>query len=116
MSDAAFVEEARGWAKALVRAECRFPGDYAAAMARLARRIGVPSGLLTDLHYRPPKRVSVSQYVTLAGAYVDAQRRYRVERDAAAPKTALGRALLGVADRLDQASARLAGEGDGALR
>jgi hypothetical protein len=101
MSDAAtFVEEARDWAKTLVRSECRYPGDYAEAMRRVARRTKVNHGLLWALHYRAPKTVAVDQYAKLAGAVTDAQHAYRAERAAVEPKTWLGRALLGAADAL----------------
>ncbi len=101
MSDAAsFVDEAQTWAKALVRAECRFPGDYAGAMRRVARRFQVSHGLLWSLHYRSPKSVAVDQYAKLAGAYANAEHAYRVERNAVEPKTWLGEVLLRAADRL----------------
>ncbi len=110
MSDAAeFVVEAQAWAKALVRFESRFPGDYAAAMRRVARQTKVTHGLLWALHYRAPKTVPVDQNAKLAEAYAYAQRTYRVERDATKPKTWLGRVLLGVADVLDSEADRLAG-------
>ena len=101
MSDAAsFVEEAQTWAKALVRCECRFPGDYADAMRRVARRTKVSHGLLWALHYRPPKTVAVDMYAKLAGEFANAKRSYRVERNAVEPKTMLGKILLGISDGL----------------
>ncbi len=101
MSDAAsFVEEAQTWAKSLVRAECRFPGDYADAIRRVARRAKVTHGFLWTLHYRSPKTITVDQYAKLAGAYANAQQNYRDERRGYEAKTWLGKALLRVADRL----------------
>ena len=96
-----FVDEARSWALALVRAESRFPGDYASAMRRVARRAKVPFGLLWSLHYRLPKTIPVERYAALAGAYADAQRdRYRTERSGIEATTWLGKILLRAADRV----------------
>jgi hypothetical protein len=97
----AFVEEAGRWARALVWDECRRPGDYADAMRRVSRRTRVPFGLLWNLHYRQPKTIGVEKYAALGAAYCDYQRRkYQEEREAAAPSTALGAALLRAADYL----------------
>lgn len=105
MESASYVEEAQRWAKAIVHAESRFPGDYGPAMRRVASRIGVSFKLLWRLHYEPPKSLSVEKYSRLGEVYGE-QRKYRQSRPEA--KTALGRALVGFADRL-------AGEEDGAV-
>lgn len=97
MKSAAYVEEAREWAKSLVHEESRFPGDYGPAMRRIASRIGVSFKLLYRLHYEPPKSLSVEKYSRLGEVYGE-QRKYRQGRPEA--KTALGRALVGLADRL----------------
>lgn len=97
----AFVEEASVWAKALVRQECRFPGDYLPAMRRVARRLGLPFSILWALHYRKPKSLAVERYAALARAYADEQaRKYREERAAITATTALGKALLRALDSL----------------
>ena len=92
------MEEASDWAHALTRAECRFPGDYGPAMARVARDIGVPGRLLWRLRYRAPKTIDVHHYAALGAAYAD--ERYRAARAATTAKTTMGALLLGVADRL----------------
>ena len=100
MSAAAFVLEAQSWAKALTKSESRFPGDYGPAMRRVAAKAKVPFGLMWALHYRTPKTISVDAYAQLGAYYVEQQRKYRVERNAVAATTPLGRALLRAADRL----------------
>ena len=112
MESAAYVEEAQGWAKALVRAESRFPGDYGPAMARVASRIRVSFKILYRLHYEPPKSLTVEKYSRLGEVYGVQERKFRRRPEA---KTALGRALVGVADALDRRADTLAGEDDGAV-
>ena len=55
------------------------------------------SSFLYRLHYEPPKSLSVEKYSRLGEVYGE-QRKYRQGRPEA--KTALGRALVGLADRL----------------
>lgn len=66
---AAIVEQSREWAKALVHAEARGPGDYGNALARVARSLGVGRAKLWALLYRPPKDVPASVFVSLFAAY-----------------------------------------------
>lgn len=99
MNSAAYVEEAGKWAKALVHAESRFPGDYGPAMRRVASRIGISFKLLWRLHYEPPKSLGVEKYSAIWESYCDQQQRRRTEGRPEA-KTALGRYLVGAADRL----------------
>ena len=63
------VEQAQDWLGFLLRQESRGPGDTDNAMARLARRTGLPRSTLWALRYRPPKDVLASVYLTLRGAY-----------------------------------------------
>lgn len=112
MESAAYVEEASKWAKSLVHAESRFPGDYGPAMARVASRIRVSFKLLYRLHYEPPKSLSVEKYSRLGEVYGEQERKSRRRPEA---KTALGRALVGVADALDRGADALGGEEAGAL-
>lgn len=101
MSSSAFVDEAGRWARELVRAESRFPGDYGPAMRRVASRVGVPFSFLWNLHYRRPKTLDVAKYSALGECFSEHQRRrYREERRAITATTRLGRYLLGAADRL----------------
>ena len=96
----AYVVEAAEWAKQIVRSEARFPGDYGPAMKRAARKVGVPFGLIWRLHYRAPNKIDVSDYAAL-GLFIDEQRkRFRGQRNDVQAHTAVGRALLGFADRL----------------
>lgn len=101
VSDAAsFVEEAAHWARTLVHAESRRPGDYGNAMRRVARKARVPFSALWALHYRLPKSVGVEIYVALGDAVNEQRNRYREERQHVEARTALGRALLRAADGL----------------
>lgn len=98
--ESAFVAEAAVWAKALVHAEARFPGDYQPAMRRVARRLAVPLNAIAALHYRKPKTISVDRYVAIFRAYADEQaKKYRKERSRVA-LTPLGEALARAADSL----------------
>lgn len=112
---ALFVEEAALWARKLVCAEARGPGDYGNAMRRVARKIRVPWTALFNLHYRPPKHLAVEIYVALGEAANEQRNRYRDERARTVARTRLGAALLGAADALDRSATRMAGEEDGDL-
>ena len=68
MSSSAFVDEARGWVRDLVRQESRFPGDFGPAMVRVARQLRVPASKLKKLLYEPPKAISVDVYLALKSA------------------------------------------------
>ena len=100
MSAAAYVEEARGWAKAVTRAESRFPGDYGPAMDRVARKSGVPSGVIWRLHYRKPKSIATDHYAALGAYFANHEASYRTERSLRLDGSALGALLLRAADRL----------------
>lgn len=102
----AYVDDAAEFARALVWADARGPGDYENAMNRVARRAGVSRGLLWRLRYRRPQSVAAADFEALGRAYNDCglqqQERTRVE-----PKTAMGRWLIGAAAALDSAAATL---------
>ena len=51
------ADECADWAAYLTRAESRGPGDYVAAMGRVARKAKVTRSLIWALHYRKPKDV-----------------------------------------------------------
>ena len=95
MRASAFVDEAEECARALVRAESRFPGDYGPAMRRVARRLGISFGTLFDLHYRKPKQIAAERWAALVMEHAE---QYRKERSAVHPRTAAGAALLRAAD------------------
>lgn len=64
------VDDAAGWADALVTRAHRGPGDTVeAALHRAARRIGVSVHTLWALRYRKPKDLMVSVYMRLKSAY-----------------------------------------------
>lgn len=70
MTDMSVVDEAAGWADALLRREHRGPGDTIdAARARLARRHKLPEQVLWALRYRRPKDIAGSIYRALWRAY-----------------------------------------------
>src|SRR6185312_5609048 len=100
LAESAFVSRARGWIDELCREEMRGAGDLGEAMHRLALRLRLPFGFLFEMTYRPPKRISAGRFFTLAAAYDECLQRqkYREERSAFEPSTALGKALVRAAD------------------
>lgn len=70
MTDAAFVDQAAGWAKHLTQREARGPGDMENAWHRLEARYGVPWRAFWALRYRKPRDITVSLYHRLHSAYV----------------------------------------------
>lgn len=107
-SSSAYVDDASDIARALTWAEAKSPGDYGNAMQRVARAAKVPAGLLWRLHYRKPKVIDTADFVNLGKAY-DQRGLFRQERGRIAPRTALGRFLVGAADALDRAADALDG-------
>ena len=69
MTDAAFVDQAEGWAKRLTQSEARGPGDMEPAWRRLEARYGVPWRTFWALRYRKPRDITASIYHRLAAAY-----------------------------------------------
>ncbi len=69
MSDAAFVDEAAGWARKLTQHEARGPGDMENAWHRLEARYGVPWRAFWALRYRRPTEIATSIYMRLQAAY-----------------------------------------------
>jgi hypothetical protein len=69
MSDAAFIDEAAGWSRALTQREARGPGDLDNAMRRIEARYGIPFAAMWGLRYRRPKALGVSIYFRLRAAY-----------------------------------------------
>lgn len=69
MADAAYVNEAAGWARTLTQRESRGPGDIENAWRRLEARYGVPATTFWSLRYRKPKDVLASVYFRLRDAY-----------------------------------------------
>jgi len=68
--EAEAVEEAAGWASALVSRTYRGPGDTVeAAMHRAENKFGVPVGTLWALRYRKPKAILAGIYLSLKAAY-----------------------------------------------
>jgi hypothetical protein len=100
--EALLVEQARVWLEFLCNEEARGRGDHGEAMRRIATKMRVPFGWLSEMTYRPPKRISAGRFLSLAAAYDEhlQRRKYREERSAFEPNTALGRALARTADYL----------------
>jgi len=69
MSDAAYIEQAAGWARELTQAESSGPGDIPNAWDRLERKYGIPARAFWALRYRKPKELSVSLWFRLKLAY-----------------------------------------------
>lgn len=69
MSAVAFVEQSRAWARDLVNADVRGPGDLDNAMRRVEARWGIPFAALWSPRYRPPKDVGASVYARLYEAH-----------------------------------------------
>lgn len=102
------VDQARVWLECLCQDEAKGPGEYGGAMRRVAQKLRLPFGFLSEMTYRPPKRISAGRFLTLAAAHDEylQRRKYREERAAFHPNTALGRLVARAADYL-------AGEPDG---
>ncbi|MBV8895509.1 MAG: hypothetical protein JO051_03280 [Acidobacteriaceae bacterium] len=69
MTNAALIDEARGYASKLVLRESRGPGDTENAMRRIEAKYGVPFSALWSLRYRPPKRIWADLFFQLRAAY-----------------------------------------------
>lgn len=69
MSDAAFVDQAATWAKALTASEARGPGDMENAWRRLEARYGVPWRAFWALRYRKPRDITAAIFHRLAAAH-----------------------------------------------
>lgn len=96
------VEKARGWIDILCREEANGPGEYGEAMRRIATKLRLPFGFLTEMMYRPPKRISAGRFLALAAAHDEylQRQKYREERATFEPNTALGRIVARTADYL----------------
>lgn len=69
MSDAAYIDQAAGWARELTHAESRGPGDIVNAWDRLARRHNIPARAFWALRYRRPKEMGVSLWFRFKQAH-----------------------------------------------
>ncbi len=66
----ATVDEASGWADALLQRSYRGPGDTVeAATYRAEQKYGVPAQTFWALRYRRPKGILANIYLTLKAAY-----------------------------------------------
>ena len=64
------VEQAKGWANGLIRAQHRGPGDTTdAAIHRAAIKHGIDPKVLWRLRYRTPKDMLASVYLKIKAAY-----------------------------------------------
>lgn len=109
MSAAAFVDQARDWAREIVNADVRGPGDLENAMRRVESRFGISFAALWALRYRPPKDVAASIYLKLQQAHAavceSQMRKYQHELEKTRQTTGHSAALV-------RASVAVAGEGD----
>lgn len=98
MNASAFVIQARDWARDVVNADVRGPGDLENAMRRVEQRYGIPFAALCGLRYRPPKDVGVSIYTKLQAAHADMcerqMRKFKDELDRTKAKSWLGKTLV----------------------
>jgi hypothetical protein len=99
-TEALLVEQARVWLDFLCKEETNGPGEHGEAMRRIAQKLRLPFGFLSEMTYRPPKRISAGRFLTLAAAHDEylQRRKYREERAAFHPDTALGRLAARAAD------------------
>jgi hypothetical protein len=106
-SEALLVEQARVWLQFLCREETSGPGEHGEAMRRIAQKLRLPFGFLTEMTYRPPKSISAGRFLTLAAAHDEylQRQKYREERSAFHPNTALGRLAAKALDYLDREEA-----------
>lgn len=105
----AVVLDAQNKFNDLLRAEYLGPGDMPRALDRLARRLGLASAApLWALKYRPPKSLDAALYLQLVALHARIEtvslRVHADERARAAPKTVVGRCLVGLAAALDRAN------------
>lgn len=100
--EALLVDQARVWLDFLCQEEANGPGEYGEAMRRLATKLRLPFGFLSEMTYRPPKRISAGRFLILAAAHDEylQRRKYREERAAFHPHTAVGRIVARAADYL----------------
>lgn len=96
------VEKARSWIDILCREEASGPGEYGEAMRRISQKLRLPFGFLSEMTYRPPKRISAGRFLTLAAAHDEylQRQKYREERATFEPNTALGRLVVRTANYL----------------
>jgi hypothetical protein len=101
-TEALLVEQARVYLDYLCQEEAQGPGEYGEAMRRIAQKLRMPFGFLSELTYRAPKTISAGRFLTLAAAHDEylQRRKYREERSAFQPGTALGRIVARAADYL----------------
>ena len=71
MSDAAYIDQAVAWSKALTRMKSRGPGDIENAMRQIEREYDVNYGFLWQLRYRRGRlrTISISVYERIHAAY-----------------------------------------------
>ena len=71
MSDAAYLDQATNWSKALTRMKARGPGDTENAMRQIEREYGIDYGFLWSLRYRRERlrTISISVYEGIRAAY-----------------------------------------------
>lgn len=88
------VQDAKGWANALIRAAHRGPGDTTdAAIHRAATKHGLDPKVLWRLRYRTPKDMLVSVYLKIKAAHdaecnrQEARLRHELEITKALPAT-----------------------------
>lgn len=102
--DTSAVDLAREWARLMINRESRGPGDRTNAMRRIAKRNGLSFNLLWSLIYRPPSDMFCGVFDKLEKAYENELRRtadlLEHERKTIDPKTAVGKTLVGLSDRL----------------
>lgn len=71
MNAVLFVDRSREWARAIVEAETRGPGDHGDAIRRAAQKLRLPQSSIWALFYRPPKAVAAHVYFGLHDAYAE---------------------------------------------
>jgi hypothetical protein len=106
-TEALLVEQARVWLGFLCREETNGPGEHGEAMRRIAQKLRLPFGFLSEMTYRPPKSISAGRFLTLAAAHDECiqRQKYREERASFHPNTALGRLAAKALDYLDREEA-----------
>lgn len=101
MAEGCYIEQAAGWARAMIEREKRGNGDTPNAMRRIARRYSIPRSLLWGLLYRKPKGIFHDRFMRLKAAYVAecerqerllAEERARFQQEIANEKAGLGMA------------------------
>lgn len=96
IAEGSLVDLAREWTDAICRDEQRSRADFTEAMRRVSLKLRIPFGFLSELTYRPPKRISAGRFLILARAYDEhlQRQKHREEKADNFARSWLGQTVL----------------------